>query len=381
MPSNIGSQSVHTKFFDPLINQNTNFMALDIRKPGIYSGGYLSQVGQSNTSVSLSPLSCEILDAGSTGNQVRVTTGAAVTITVGTSTPLVVLRWTYTGSATVDYMDFKAIAAGAQLATDLVVGTCTFAGSTLTGFDYSGSTNTYSRSDAFVYDLFLKPEPATTYPYAASLGVILRSGVVSYGISGYSIPTQVVTGFTLPATQGLSMVHLIQITTAGAIILTYGTQGSSPTPPQYNNLVTIAEVTVQNASGTATITAIKDVRSFVNSGITLNGLLPSQAGYSGYYLESNGTNPIWNLININTLLPSQSGYSGDFLATTGSNPYWTPVTIDGLLPSETGKSGYLLTTNGISAGWILLVPPQAGSSGLSLITNGSTTSWGNATYA
>jgi hypothetical protein len=286
MPTNVGSQTVHTKFFDPLINQNTNFMALDIRKTGIYSGGYPSI---SSNNVSLSALSCEIQDSFGSGNQVRITTGAAVNITVTPSTPLVVLRWSYSGSSTADYMDFKAIAVGAQLSTDLVVATCTFAGSTLTGFDYGSASNPY-RSTPNVMDLVLKVEP--TIP--ASMTLRVRYGIVNYGVSKLIVPDQT-TSTIVPPNSG-SRVDLIQINTSGNIVITSGAPGSPGVAPSYGGLITLAEVVITSGQSSITASSITDVRNFITVTVspTLNSLLPSQTGNAGKSLITDGVNPSWD---------------------------------------------------------------------------------------
>lgn len=291
--------SVHTNYFDSLINQNNNFMALDIRKVGIYSGGYLTVVN--NTTFSLSNLSCEISDSGLSGNQVRlVTSGSPISIPVSNTNPptLVVLRWTYTASPTANYPSIYTVAQGSQLSTDLIVGTAAYSGSTLS-VDYGVTYPSYLRSDPHnILDLSLKVEPITTMPYAMTSGVLLRYGRVNYGVSTFSLPTQVVPVTASIGTPGYYQVVLLQVSTGGVVstsLSPYGTAvaSSTPTPPAYNGLLTLYEITVQYTGGTYYITAIKDVRCYSNTTPTLNGLLPSQTGLSGYYLSTNGTNSLW----------------------------------------------------------------------------------------
>jgi len=260
MPIDTGNQTVHIKYFDPLINTAGNFIALDVRKPGIYSGGYLTRV--SDISVSLSTLACEIADSGVTGNQVRITTGAAVSITVAVATPLVVLRWTYTGSATADYMDFVAVADGNQLPTDVVVGLCTFSGSTLTGFDYTDRTNPN------VMDLFLKVEPTSP----ASMYLRVRSGRVNYGSANYDIVDQSTSVFSAPGSG--SRIDLVQVSTSGVVTLTTGVASATPSAPSYGNLVTLAEITIASGATTLTASNIKDVRNYVGNSFS-NAVLTS----------------------------------------------------------------------------------------------------------
>lgn len=310
MPTNIGSQTVHVKFFDPVTNPNVNFMALDIRKIGIYRGGYLTK--SSNTLVSLSTLSCEISDANATGNQVRITTGAAVSIVVSSATPLVVLRWTYTADAAADYMDFVAVAVGAQLATDVIVGKCLYSGSTLTDFDYTLRTN------PLVFHNFLKVEP--TDP--ASMFVRIRAGRINYGVQNFDIVDSKL-AFAAPGSN--SYIGLVQVTAAGAIKdpPTYGSIAVTPTPPIYGGLFTAAEITLTVGQTTITEANIKDVRSFVSNGTSINAMLPTQTGYSGYYLATDGSNILWA-----QGLPTITGNNGKFLRvnSAGTGVEWAYVT-------------------------------------------------------
>jgi len=74
--------------------------------------------------------------------------------------------------------------------------------------------------------------------------------------------------------------------------------------------------------------------------------LPPQAGNSGKFLTTDGTDASW--ANIPTEIPTQTGNSGKFLTTNGSVVSW--ATVDAL-PSQTGQSGKYLTTNGTTASW------------------------------
>jgi len=274
-------------------------MALDIRKPGIYVGGYLTVVN--NTTLSLSNLSCEIQDQSGSLNQVRlVTTGAALSIPVSNTSPptLVVLRWNYSASTAGNYPYIYTVLQGSQNPTDLIIGTAAYSGSTLS-VDYGVTYPLYPRSDpSNILDLCMKVEPITTYAYPMTSGVMLRYGRISYGNSTFQMSTQVVPVTASIGTAGYYQVVLLQVSTSGVVSTSLSPYGvasvtSSPTPPVYNGLITVAEITVQFTGGTYYITGIKDVRCFANSSITLNGLLPSQTGYGGYYLSTNGSNPSW----------------------------------------------------------------------------------------
>jgi len=242
MATDIGNQTVTVKFFDPIDSSVVNKIALDTRKKGIYSGGYLTKV--SDVSVSLSALSCEIGDGT---YQVRVATGIDVAITVSTTLTTVILRWVYTGVAAADYLGLLAVAPASVVATDVIVGVCTFSGATLTGFDYT------LRTTPEVMNLFLKAEP--TVP--ASMRVRVRAGRVSYGNANFDIIDQQSPLFVAP-TSG-TRVDALQVNTSGALIVTQGTTVA----PAYGNLITIVEISLAVSQTTITVANIKDVRNFI----------------------------------------------------------------------------------------------------------------------
>ena len=149
MPANIGSQTVTILYSAQALSATVNHRHLAIRKTGIYSGGYPTRL--SDVSVSLSTLICEITDGS---YQVKIETAEVVSVVVAVATPYIVLRWTYSGSASADYMSLTSVATPA--ANDLVVAKCVFAGSVLTGFVYD------ERTTPSTHDLFLKVEPTPT---------------------------------------------------------------------------------------------------------------------------------------------------------------------------------------------------------------------------
>lgn len=281
MPANIGSQIVTLKFFDPVDSYVVNRVAKEARKLGIYSGGYLTKV--TDVSVNLSPAICEIGDGT---YQVRVETQAAVPITVSSALPYVVLRWTYTGSASLDYMDFQAVALVNILSTDVVVGRCVFAGATLTGFDYALRTNPN------VMDLFLKAE--VTNPN--SMRLMVRAGRVNYGDVSFSVPVQESPLFVAPGS--LSRIDLVQINGSGAVVVTQGTIAASPVAPSYGGLVTVAEVRLSVGQLAINSSSVTDVRSFVATGTSFGtgGLVP-QGGIIMWSGSVASIQPGWQLCN------------------------------------------------------------------------------------
>ena len=73
---------------------------------------------------------------------------------------------------------------------------------------------------------------------------------------------------------------------------------------------------------------------------SFNALAPSQAGNSGKYLTTNGTNTSWGTVAQYTL-PSQTGNAGKYLTTDGTNESWGTVTVPTLTSDLTNDSGFI----------------------------------------
>ena len=59
-------------------------------------------------------------------------------------------------------------------------------------------------------------------------------------------------------------------------------------------------------------------------------------------------------------LPDQAGNSGKFLTTNGTEASWATIEVGDALPTQTGQSGKYLTTNGSSASWNSVTPAGIG---------------------
>jgi len=249
MPTNIGLQEVILIYHQRADSSAVNKRYINVRKTGIYSGGYLTIVSEAGKTARLSALVCEISDGT---HQVKITTDDTVTITVAPATPYFVLRWTYTGSEVNDYMDFLAVASPA--ANDLVVAKCTFTGGgNLQGFDYS------ERSTPAIQDLFLKVEPTEE----TELRVRVRAGRIQTGSGYIQVVDQKTSLFTPPASN--SKIYLVYInTTTGAVAIdSSGTAAASPVAPDYLGKLVLAEVTLTSISTNITSSMIRDVRNFI----------------------------------------------------------------------------------------------------------------------
>jgi len=304
MGANTGSQEVNMLYHTPGVSSHINLRQFGISPTGIHSGGWLSIVDA--THAQISALICEITDGS---YNVRVRMQEAVSVLIGSSTPYVVLRWTYTGSASNDYMEPTAVATPED--NDLVVGYCTFSGGgALNGFTYT------SRSNPSVKDLFLKVEETGD----SDLRVRIRGGYFQDGSSSIQIPDQKSDLFTPPASN--SKVYLVYIDSSDGTIKidSTGTAAVSPVAPSYAGKLVIAEVTLASTNTSIAQDEIVDVRPFVSYGkesVDGTSITRTAAGtlkhVDPYYML---TRTIGTQLNGNTTWTALANY-GDVIGSSG----------------------------------------------------------------
>jgi hypothetical protein len=241
MPGNVGGQTVTLKFYDPADSPVVNKRNRTITPVGIYSGGYLTRIN--DTTVQISVLVCEIQDDSGDHDQVRVETTTTVNVTVGSGTPYVVLRWTYTGVAADDFMDFQGVATPDTY--DVVVGKCDYLGAVIQGFAYTERTNPNT------HDLFLKVEPEQT----PSMYVRVRNGYIQVGNQSVHLEDNQYGPFVAPGAG--SATGAVYIDDAGAI------QVSSNYT--YNGQIVLAEIALTAGQTTITTDNITNVRAFLTA--------------------------------------------------------------------------------------------------------------------
>lgn len=265
--TNHGTQQIMWQYFQEATGANWGKRLLGILLPGIYSGGHLTKV--SDTEVTLSTLVAEIKDGT---NQINVRTAAAATLNsatldsgaISSATPYLVLRWAYALSAT-NYVEVHAISSvSVAQANDIVIGKCLFSGSILTGFNYS------ERTFLNVQDLFFKVETSS------GLYVQLRAGRIHTSTGYVLVPDQLVGPFSVPTGSNLR-IDLVYIDTDGTVTILQGTQAVSPSAPTYGGKLAVAEITLVNGDVNISASRIRDVRSFLIG--KLNEFNPSS--YSG----------------------------------------------------------------------------------------------------
>lgn len=241
MAGDIGNQTVTIKYQDRVDSPIVNARCLNIRPAGIYIGGYLSITG-ANT-VSVSPLECEIGDGT---YQVKVKTGSAVTVTCTKgSAEVVILRWTYTGSASQDYMEL--LATNSPAANDLIVGKVVYTGAAITSVTYGDST--YPRTTPNVQRLFLKVQPTET----PGSSVRVRAGRAHTGSTFQEIADQTL---SLAAYSSGDVIYIYINDTGGL--------AHSKTVSDYAGMAFVAKVTYP-ADGIINEDDIEDARCFVDS--------------------------------------------------------------------------------------------------------------------
>ena len=258
---NHGIQTVTHQYHLEASGVNFGKRLLNILPTGIYSGGYLTKV--SNSEVTLSLFVVEIRDSTT---QVSVRSAASATLNaanldsgaISSTTPYLVMRWGYAASA-LNYLEIHAIASlNDRLQNDLIIGRCVFVGSDLDSFDYS------DRSFPSILDKFLRVEAAS------GLYVRLRGGIVCTSSRRFVVPDQLVGPFTVPASPN-SRIDLVYVDTSGSVQIQQGTPAVTPSVPDYGGRLVLAEVLLVNGDTSIPWNRIIDARSFVN--------LPSKRDY------------------------------------------------------------------------------------------------------
>jgi hypothetical protein len=163
---------------------------------------------------------------------------------------------------------------------------------------------------------------------------------------------------------------------------TYGIVRINPTEP--SGLV-LSEITGSNGQIglSATLTDVDDITiNKDSSGVisaNASGILPSQSGNNGKYLQTNGTSLTWD-----DPIPSQVGQAGKYLTTDGLTTSWDIYTIPNATSSSTGVvqvDGTTITVDGdgIISGQInAMLPSQTNNANQFLKTDGlGNLSWGN----
>lgn len=272
--TNYGTQTKSVGFYDPADSGVVNKRNVSVQERGIYSGGLLTMTSGNN--VSLSPLVCVIGDAN---YQLRVETTVAVALTLDSTNKVVILRWSYTGSASTDYMDVLAVGTGSILPNDLIVGVGTFVGAALTGIEYN--TTNYLRSEAKTAEHTLKVEASAT----PSMTLRVRSGNVNYGSTNLFVANQAVIIDAADST--FPRIDLVYVDTDGSVKKSKGTAAASPAANSYANKIVLAEVYVAAGVSILPQAVIKDVRMLIGNASSFSANFPDIVGSGNKYVKVN----------------------------------------------------------------------------------------------
>jgi hypothetical protein len=306
-----GTQTIVHQYFEDAVASQWGKRHKDIRPRGIYSGGYLTRV--SDSEVTLSPLVVEI---GDNTLQISVRTASAYALktanldsgSIAPATPYIVLRWSYVATPA-NYMEIHAIASvAAAQANDIIVGKCKFTGATLDEvFDYT------DRTLLNVQNLFLKVEPSE----ASEMYVRVRAGRIQNTTGYVPIADQKVGPFGVPGDPN-SRIDLVYINTDGTVGILQGTAAVSPSAPSYGGRLVLAEVKIAHEDASIPATGITDVRSFItNSTPVVSGIFgawASRVNNTVYLAATDGF----------VIAITPNGATQVFGYTDGSNP---PTTI------------------------------------------------------
>jgi len=246
--TNKGNQDIQFKYYDPLNSDHFDKRNQSIIPCGIYTGGLLTKVDNSNAQ--LSPLICEIQDGT---QQARVETQSNYTVGVAPATPYVVLSWDWQALSSW-YMDIKAVADPSVDPDYLVVGKCIYAGPTLTGFEYAERSSPLSMAD------FLKCLPLES----PAMYVRCTSGWCSYGASRINVAAQNSPAIAAPLVN--PRIDLAYIDSGGNLLIELGAEDPSPTPPDHSGKIVLAEITLTVGQTTIDTGDITDARPFLNLG-------------------------------------------------------------------------------------------------------------------
>jgi len=259
--TNHGNQDITYNYFEEATAENFNKRHVDIRPQGIYKGGYLKKVTDSE--ILLTPFTVEIGDdntqicSKSTSNA-TLNSGTLDSGSISSATSYIVLRWSF--SEQVDnFVEVHAISSAENAqSNDIIIGKCVFSEATLTGFDYS------ERTFLNVQDLFLKVEATEV----EELYVRVRAGRIQTSSTTIVIPEQKVGPFEVPSSPN-SRIDLVYVTSTGTVSIQKGSAAPSPAAPDYAGKLVIAEVRVVNGDTNITADRITDTRAF----ITIRGYL------------------------------------------------------------------------------------------------------------
>ena len=285
MAANVGSQSISVKYHDPVNSDIVNSRFYGVHGVGLLKGGYCTYSG-ADLNVTVSRLICEIRDVNGLINQIRMSTGASVTVTVSSAATYVIMRWAHVEAEATDYVEFLAATTPGQ--HDIIIAKATVVGSAVTGVSYAERTFANDRGS------FCKVVPS--YPTASTTKVNMLPGVVRTA-SGYTlVEDQYGNGEVNLAAFGAGYVY-VYMTTAGAI-------GTSSTLGGCAGHILLARVNKDGYNIEAD--HITDLRAFLSPPMQVDGTTIGLDG-SGQLYVIGGTFEIQARVVLSTSYTTHSG--------------------------------------------------------------------------
>ncbi len=251
--TNKGAQDLFFQYGDPITGAEFNAKEFKVAPLGIYDGALLSIID--NSTVEVSAWTAIISD----GTYVITARASAVyDIAVTQVNRNIVLRWNY-NTRNDWYVDILAVADGSIQTNDLIVGRVVYSGGgAIQGFTYT------NRSDPQYLHGFLKVQPTSP----ASMKVLIRAGIASYGTSKLVVPIQLSASFTAPVVN--PRIDIVYIDTAGAVQILQGVEAVSPSAPSYAGKIVLAEINLTVGITSIAASNITDVRGFLSGVSSLN---------------------------------------------------------------------------------------------------------------
>jgi hypothetical protein len=246
-----GSQKILYQFQTPLDSDYLNGAFQDIFSIGIYSGFTVNILG--DTSVQINTGKYIISDGTYSA---IIENQASATITIGSATPYIIIRWTYLKQAN-NFAVISAVAHASILSTDIIIGKGIYNGSTLDSISYIQQTKPIKILSENLFDNLKVLENSTP-----AMNVVVNAGVIVTNDGLRHIFSSTTTKTISAADATNPRIDLIAIDTSGVIQVVAGTPAASPSVPSYSNYFVLAEVYVDANVTTIYQDNITDVRNF-----------------------------------------------------------------------------------------------------------------------
>lgn len=213
-----GKQELTFDYFNDAKAINFNQINYGLQTPGVYSGGTLILI--SNTEVEVEPLICFVQDSEK-GIGVNLKTNENAVVSIQGSTPFIILRFDWLNLES-NYADIIAVSSTDLRNDDLILGRAIFTGSVLEGFEYT------LKSEPVIVGIEEKPllvTPNLLYDdkVQVNAGMVIFNGTPVEYAGGQS------PAFTFPVTDGRK--DIVCLDSTGAIVIIQGTDSATPTAP------------------------------------------------------------------------------------------------------------------------------------------------------